>query len=133
MKAIEKFANKETNCIFCTNVLEEGIDLQLCNAVIMYDAPETFRSYMQSRGRARDDKSKYIVMIDEEGEKKFKTKMIKWRNVDNKMKEELICKTLDREPPSEENISQQQLQAWKPFITSNGSELKALNSIRYVL
>lgn len=43
MKAIEKFANKETNCILCTNVLEEGIDLQLCNAVIMYDHPETFR------------------------------------------------------------------------------------------
>lgn len=37
--AIEKFRMKQTNCIFTSSVLEEGMDLQLCNLVVMYDYP----------------------------------------------------------------------------------------------
>lgn len=129
MKALEKFSNKETNCIFCTDVLEEGIDLQLCNAVIMFDHPETFRSYMQSRGRARDDESKYIIMIDVGKVIDFDKNTIKWKHIDVTMKKELIGKTLDRDSPTVTEIIDQQAQAWTPFVTANGSQLKALNAI----
>lgn len=129
MKALKKFANKETNVIFCTDVLEEGIDLQLCNAVIMYDKPKTFRSYMQSRGRARDDESKYFIMIDNESETKFNKKMADWQEIDKTMKTELIGNTLDRESPSDELIAEQNQQPWDPFLTKTGSQLNALNAI----
>lgn len=129
--AIERFSRMETNCITCTNVLEEGIDLQMCNLVIMYDSPDTFRSYMQSRGRARDNKSKYVVLIEKNAkvEAKFNNNMKKWIGVQGEMKNQLIGKTVDREEPSEDKIMKEQKQAWPPFITKNGSSLTAMNSI----
>lgn len=130
--AIEKFTKKETNCIFCTNVLEEGIDLQLCNLVIMYDQPETFRSYMQSRGRARDSNSNYVVFISSGSEAKFNKNLKLWGEIHGEIKEELIGKTIDREEPSEDQVSKQQEHKWEPFITKNGSTLTPLNSITYL-
>lgn len=127
--AIEKFKNKETNCIVSTDVLEEGIDFQVCNLVIMYDHPETYRSYVQSRGRARDQKSKYIVMHDESSIQKFKTKKKNWENVERTIKNELIGKTLDRESLDEESIQNERQELWEPFITKVGSKLTAINSL----
>ena len=56
---LEKFMNKETNLIVSSSVLEEGIDLQMCNLVVVYDKPYTYRSYVQARGRARVNNSDY--------------------------------------------------------------------------
>lgn len=128
--AIEKFSEKKLNCLTCTDVLEEGIDLQMCNLVIMYDPPDTLRSYIQSRGRARDDKSKFVVFI-EKGviADKFDKQLKKWNLIHEEMKRQLIEKTIDREEPSEEEILEEQKQAWPPIKTKNGSTLTALNSI----
>lgn len=57
--SLEKFKNKETNVIVASSVLEEGIDLQMCNLVVLYDKPDTYRSYVQARGRARVNNSSY--------------------------------------------------------------------------
>lgn len=57
--ALEKFRKKETNVIVSSSVLEEGVDLQMCNLVVMYDKPDTYRSYVQARGRARVNDSNY--------------------------------------------------------------------------
>lgn len=51
-----------TNVLVATNVLEEGIDVRHCNIVIMFDGVQTFRSYVQSRGRARMRGSEYIIL-----------------------------------------------------------------------
>lgn len=127
--AIEKFKNKETNCIISTNVLEEGIDLQMCNLVIMYDHPDTYRSYVQSRGRARDQKSKYIVMLEEDFKLKFEKNKRNWTNVEQTVKNELVGKTLDRESPDAESIENERQEAWEPFATKAGSKLTSINSI----
>jgi endoribonuclease Dicer len=128
--ALERFNKNETNCIICTNVLEEGIDIQACNLVIMYDQPTTLRSFIQSCGRARDENSNYIIMLDGSTVAKFHEKMVNWNHVNCEMKKQLIGKTLDRVPPSEEEIQNEQQQSWEPFITKCGSELNALNSIK---
>lgn len=127
--ALEKFENKETNVIVCTNVLEEGIDLQACNLVIIYDPPKTPRSYVQSRGRARDDQSNYVIMLDRESIDKFTKKFLNWQQIDFSMKKELIGRTIDRPPPSEENIKKEQEQEWDPFFTNEGACLTALNCV----
>lgn len=48
-RVLEKFKKNETNLIVASSVLEEGIDLQMCNLVICYDAPLSFRSYVQCK------------------------------------------------------------------------------------
>lgn len=47
-----------------TSVLEEGVDIQKCNLVIRFDEPSNYRSYVQSKGRARANEAKYILLHD---------------------------------------------------------------------
>lgn len=44
-------------------MLEEGIELPKCNLVIRWNVPTTYRSYVQCKGRARAQKSFYIIMV----------------------------------------------------------------------
>ncbi|VAH83278.1 unnamed protein product [Triticum turgidum subsp. durum] len=61
---LDSFRSGKVNLLFTTDVAEEGIDVTDCSCVIRYDLPKTTRSYMQSRGRARQKDSQYILMIE---------------------------------------------------------------------
>ncbi|KAG2567328.1 hypothetical protein PVAP13_7NG350064 [Panicum virgatum] len=61
---IEKFSSGEVNLLVATNVGEEGLDIQTCCLVVRFDLPETVSSFIQSRGRARMNKSKYIFLLE---------------------------------------------------------------------
>ncbi|KAK4671059.1 Dicer-like protein 1 [Podospora pseudoanserina] len=61
---IIKFKKGELNCIFATSVAEEGLDIPDCNIIIRFDLYDTLIQYIQSRGRARQEKSTYIHMIE---------------------------------------------------------------------
>ncbi|XP_058069603.1 endoribonuclease Dicer homolog 3a [Magnolia sinica] len=54
----------KVNLLFTTDVAEEGIDVHNCSCVIRFDLPKTVRSYVQSRGRARQHDSHYILMLE---------------------------------------------------------------------
>lgn len=54
----------QVNLLFTTDVAEEGIHIPNCCCVIRFDLPKTVRSYVQSRGRARQSNSIYILMIE---------------------------------------------------------------------
>ena len=47
------------------------MDVQRCNLVVRFDPIQTFRSYVQSKGRARAKPSKFIAMVDSAGEDKW--------------------------------------------------------------
>lgn len=64
-----KFEDSQLNVMIATAVLEEGIDVPICNLVIRYDFPVNFRPYIQSKGRARDADSFYILMTDKRADK----------------------------------------------------------------
>lgn len=60
------FWNKmQVNLLFTTDVAEEGIHVPDCSCVVRFDLPKTTRSYVQSRGRARQKDSQYILMIEQ--------------------------------------------------------------------
>jgi endoribonuclease Dicer len=40
------------------------MDVQKCNLVVRFDRIQTFRSYVQSKGRARAKPSKFIIMVE---------------------------------------------------------------------
>ncbi|XP_068243252.1 endoribonuclease Dicer-like isoform X2 [Palaemon carinicauda] len=62
-ETLKKFKEGEANFIVSTSVLEEGVDIRKCNAVIRFDKPVNYRAYVQSRGRARAVPSRYILMV----------------------------------------------------------------------
>ena len=41
------------------------MDIAMCNIVICFDKPPNIKSFKQRRGRARDKKSTYIVMLSD--------------------------------------------------------------------
>ncbi|WVZ67722.1 hypothetical protein U9M48_016765 [Paspalum notatum var. saurae] len=61
---LDSFRSGKVNLLFTTDVAEEGIHVPDCSCVIRFDLPRTTRSYVQSRGRARQKGSQYILMIE---------------------------------------------------------------------
>ncbi|KAK9919220.1 hypothetical protein M0R45_027830 [Rubus argutus] len=61
---VEEFRNGMVNIIVATSILEEGLDVQSCNLVVRFDPSSTVCSFIQSRGRARMQKSDYVLMVE---------------------------------------------------------------------
>lgn len=83
----QQFNEKKFNILVATSVMEEGIDVPLFNTVIRYDFPENFRVYCQSRGRARDINSHFVLMMNMDSLAKDSCLLSKYRECDNKLKQ----------------------------------------------
>ena len=64
---LDNFRAGKMNLILATSVLEEGIDVSKCHLVICFERPKNLKSFVQRRGRARMQKSKYIIFFPEVG------------------------------------------------------------------
>lgn len=63
---IEEFRTGRKNLIISTDVLEEGIDISACSMVVCYNEPANLKSFVQRRGRARQKKSTYAIMLPDD-------------------------------------------------------------------
>ena len=64
-ETLDDFKAGKKNLILATSVLEEGIDISSCNLVICFERPKNLKSFIQRRGRARKEKSKYVILVPE--------------------------------------------------------------------
>lgn len=62
-ETLRDFRVGEKNVLVSTAVAEEGIDIQACGNVIRWSLPKNMVSWAQSRGRARKQRSSFIVML----------------------------------------------------------------------
>lgn len=62
---LDEFRAGRINLILATSVLEEGIDISSCHLVIDFERPKNLKSYVQRRGRARMQESRYIIFLPE--------------------------------------------------------------------
>uniref|UniRef100_A0A182PZN5 Dicer-2 n=1 Tax=Anopheles farauti TaxID=69004 RepID=A0A182PZN5_9DIPT len=130
-RVIERFRKHKINVLCATNVLEEGIDLQMCNMVIMFDAPVSYSSFVQSKGRARMSTSNYVLMIPQEDRVQFVKRIQLYRAIESRLKEELVGKTINRAEPLETDVNNELANDLiTPFITPNGAKLDALSAIQ---
>ncbi|KFP33679.1 Endoribonuclease Dicer, partial [Colius striatus] len=70
-EVLRKFRAHETNLLIATSIVEEGVDIPKCNLVVRFDLPMEYRSYVQSKGRARAPISNYIMLADTDKIKSF--------------------------------------------------------------
>lgn len=64
--ALQRFRRGDTNCLFATQVAEEGIDIPECDLIIRFDLYDSAIQYIQSKGRARQANSTYITMMEKD-------------------------------------------------------------------
>jgi len=63
------FRSDLANILVATSVVEEGLDIPSCDLVIRYESfSSNLRSYVQSRGRARQLDSKFYLLVDEKSD-----------------------------------------------------------------
>ncbi|CAO3609869.1 unnamed protein product [Cunninghamella echinulata] len=93
-RVIDKFRKGELNLLIATNVAEEGLDIQPCNVVIRFDFMSTPIAYIQSRGRARRQDSRFIIFI-ESGNRQQRDTIQKFKEMEIGMRE--FCQTLPKD------------------------------------
>ena len=81
-ETLTDFRDGSKNLIIATDVLEEGIDITACRLVICYDSPPNLKSFVQRRGRARQQKSKFAIMVaNDDTSPTFRT----WQQLEEEM------------------------------------------------
>ena len=65
---LKDFREGRKNLIIATTALEEGIDISACNVVICFNKPPNLKSYVQRRGRARQEKSTIVLLSSRNSE-----------------------------------------------------------------
>ena len=63
---LKNFRKGEINVLVGTSVVEEGVDIPKCNLVVMFDFPQNFRAFVQSRGRGRAKGAKYVMLVSKD-------------------------------------------------------------------
>ncbi|KAJ3135272.1 Dicer-like protein 1 [Geranomyces variabilis] len=63
---VEKFKSGQLNVLIATKVAEEGLDIRTCMLVIRFDGGGTLTNFIQSRGRARHVKSRFIILANKQ-------------------------------------------------------------------
>ncbi|XP_059486205.1 endoribonuclease Dcr-1 [Neocloeon triangulifer] len=63
-EVLKRFRLRECNLLVCTPVVEESVELPKCNLVIRFDPPSSFKSMVQSRGRAKVTNAYYLTIVD---------------------------------------------------------------------
>ncbi|KAL5274230.1 Dcr-2 family protein [Megaselia abdita] len=123
------FRRSTINCIVCSSVLEEGIDVQECNYVIMFDELKTFSTYVQTKGRARMQNSFYVVLTSESSRPELIQKIQVFQNMDKLLKHYLIDRTIDRTKPSALETARQFQVQIEPYLSKIGARLEADNVV----
>lgn len=61
---LQRFRTSKFNVLISTSVVEEGLDVRKCNLVVRFDGLNNYREYVQSKGRARAAKSRFVILAE---------------------------------------------------------------------
>ncbi|KAI6224621.1 hypothetical protein M3Y95_00772100 [Aphelenchoides besseyi] len=128
-QTISKFRSNTLNVLVSTSVLEEGIDVKSCNTVIRVAPPNDFRSYIQSRGRARAQNAIYCLMATGKEYKKLKERVEQYQEIERLLVERFSTTNEDVEIDQQSVITD----LIEPYIVpSTGAQITMATAIQMV-
>ena len=86
-EVLKNFREGSKNIIIATSALEEGIDVSACNVVICFNKPPNLKSFIQRRGRARHQKSTFMILLSSDDDTDLGAA---WERMESRMVEEYM-------------------------------------------
>lgn len=82
--------SRQLNCLVCTQVMEEGMDVPRCTLVVRFDPILNYRSYIQAKGRGRHKKAVYAMLVDEAVLPKFRASYQSFQSIEKLLNNVII-------------------------------------------
>lgn len=101
----------------------------MCNLVICYDSPSSYRAYVQSKGRARMANSTYALLVESDKHSTLLASLNDYKNIERILHEYLIGKTIDRQMPTAQQLQRHFAAKINiaPFRTATGALLEEMS------
>jgi endoribonuclease Dicer len=99
-ETLADFRIGDLNLIVATAVAEEGLDIQACCNVVRWDPPANMVSWAQSRGRARQERSTFVLMLSNSSV--FEPMVREWEKLGEEMTRLYNTRKETREPVNED-------------------------------
>ncbi|PAV60477.1 hypothetical protein WR25_10602 [Diploscapter pachys] len=129
-EVLRKFRKRELNLLIATSVLEEGVDVQQCNLVVKFDQPKDYRSYVQSKGRARKPGAIYAILTEINDSANLNNDLQDFRSIE----QILLKRSLTVGNPMEDtDLVPETVESIIPeYVTAKGAKVSMLTAIPLV-
>ncbi|KAF7988127.1 hypothetical protein HCN44_007621 [Aphidius gifuensis] len=124
-EVLNNFRNGEINCLVATDVVDEGVDIPNCSLIVRYDAPQDYRSYIQSKGRARHKSSQVTFLVDKNDSKLYETYTL-WKEIEQSLSDVSGDPDARADPLPEDIIKKLYATEVKPYIATSVEGKKSI-------
>ncbi|CAH1790780.1 unnamed protein product [Owenia fusiformis] len=124
---LRKFRMHETNLMVATNAVEEGVDIPKCNLVVRFDPSKDYRSFVQSKGRARAVVSKFYMLVENQSWDTFSTELQVFKDIEKILKGKCHNHDDESDDESEQICDQDLLPPYRP-VNEDGAPAVTMTS-----